>query len=286
MRPFLITLLLFIAVYGHAQPYGFLRWSVEDGLPQSQVTALAQDERGYLWVGTNGGGLARFDGADFKPYGIRDGLADNFVRGVVTNQEGDVYVFTRRGLSVLRSDTSVFQLVPIEATERLFQGAAAGAVEWGEAEFLEDDRLRISESDYVHTIDLSTPDATVKSERAPPSVSGPTVQLRGGNQLHGTSGRGLFLLSATGEPLRQYSEASGDLPNNSILSLLNDRQGRTWIGTSGGGLLRMIPTGLRHFTTDNGLAGDQITAVHAGRGDKLWLSTAKKGSPILQKRHL
>ncbi|MBL8916159.1 MAG: response regulator [Archangium sp.] len=40
------------------------RWDVADGLPQTSVTAIAQDDRGFLWV-TTFGGLARFDGRSF-----------------------------------------------------------------------------------------------------------------------------------------------------------------------------------------------------------------------------
>lgn len=39
-------------------------WSVEDGLPQSSATAIAQDARGFLHVATFGG-LVRFDGRRF-----------------------------------------------------------------------------------------------------------------------------------------------------------------------------------------------------------------------------
>jgi hypothetical protein len=37
-------------------------WTANDGLPQSQVSCLAQTEDGYLWIGT-WFGLVRFDGA-------------------------------------------------------------------------------------------------------------------------------------------------------------------------------------------------------------------------------
>lgn len=42
------------------------QWTVNEGLPQSSVTALAPAEGGDLWVGTFGG-LARFDGSRFVP---------------------------------------------------------------------------------------------------------------------------------------------------------------------------------------------------------------------------
>ena len=40
-------------------------WSIAEGLPQSTVTDIAQDERGFLWI-TTLGGVVRFDGRTFK----------------------------------------------------------------------------------------------------------------------------------------------------------------------------------------------------------------------------
>src|SRR5262245_59743584 len=44
-------------------PSSYVRknFTIEDGLPDSNVNAIVQSENGYLWVGTQGG-LARFDG--------------------------------------------------------------------------------------------------------------------------------------------------------------------------------------------------------------------------------
>jgi signal transduction histidine kinase/ligand-binding sensor domain-containing protein len=39
-------------------------WTIENGMPNSSVTALAQTPEGYLWVGTHNG-LVRFDGVRF-----------------------------------------------------------------------------------------------------------------------------------------------------------------------------------------------------------------------------
>ncbi len=41
-------------------------WTAKDGAP-SQITALAQTEDGYLWIGS-ASGLYRFDGIEFEPY--------------------------------------------------------------------------------------------------------------------------------------------------------------------------------------------------------------------------
>lgn len=75
---FLPILLLFIAFSfaGFAQKYSFITYSTEEGLPQSQVTAIEQDEEGYLWVGTIGG-LTKFNGEEFEPFTTREGLLNN-----------------------------------------------------------------------------------------------------------------------------------------------------------------------------------------------------------------
>lgn len=45
------------------------QWTVAEGLPQITVTAIVQDDDGYLWVGTQDG-IARFDGLRFAHYGL------------------------------------------------------------------------------------------------------------------------------------------------------------------------------------------------------------------------
>lgn len=71
----LLTLLLWFET-GFGQSYSFLSYTTSDGLPQSQVQCIAQDNNGYLWVGTLGG-LAKFNGKKFINYSVNDGLLNN-----------------------------------------------------------------------------------------------------------------------------------------------------------------------------------------------------------------
>ncbi|WP_308361343.1 two-component regulator propeller domain-containing protein [Pseudoalteromonas xiamenensis] len=43
------------------------RYDYDSGLSQVSVTALAQDQFGYIWIGTQAG-LNRFDGHEFKQF--------------------------------------------------------------------------------------------------------------------------------------------------------------------------------------------------------------------------
>ncbi len=66
----------FSALSIQAQSYSFLSYSIAEGLPQSQVSSIAEDEKGYLWVGTLGG-LGKFNGSTFVNYSTKDGLLNN-----------------------------------------------------------------------------------------------------------------------------------------------------------------------------------------------------------------
>jgi hypothetical protein len=43
-------------------------WQTDDGLPENEVTSIAQTPEGYLWIGLFHGGLARFDGIHFSTF--------------------------------------------------------------------------------------------------------------------------------------------------------------------------------------------------------------------------
>jgi ligand-binding sensor domain-containing protein/signal transduction histidine kinase len=79
--------------------YSTRNYTAIDGLPQSQVRALAEDKSGYLWIGTEGGGLARFDGREFKVYTTLDGLLTNQVIGLRFDQKDNLWILHPRGIT-------------------------------------------------------------------------------------------------------------------------------------------------------------------------------------------
>jgi signal transduction histidine kinase/ligand-binding sensor domain-containing protein len=90
-----------VSVVGAAQDVHFTirSYTAIDGLPQSQVTGLAEDTNGYLWIGTQGGGLARFDGREFKVYTTLDGLLSNFVNSLAFDSRQNLWVLHPDGLT-------------------------------------------------------------------------------------------------------------------------------------------------------------------------------------------
>lgn len=63
------------------------------------IVALEVDQNGTVWVGTWGGGLARFDGNQFKNFTVKDGLSSNHVFMLHEDKDGVLWVGTSNGMS-------------------------------------------------------------------------------------------------------------------------------------------------------------------------------------------
>lgn len=95
-------LFLFVWVNSQAQSYSFINFSVAEGLPQSQVSSIVQDEKGYLWVGTMGG-LGRFNGKTFENFSTNNGLLNNRITSLNV-QKDQLWVGHEGGVTLLENE--------------------------------------------------------------------------------------------------------------------------------------------------------------------------------------
>ena len=86
-----LILILLAALSVSAQLY-YKKWSTDEGLPQVNVTNIAQTPDGYLWVATVDG-LARFDGVRFKVFNKSNTpeMPNNRVFGMFTDIAGRLW---------------------------------------------------------------------------------------------------------------------------------------------------------------------------------------------------
>jgi ligand-binding sensor domain-containing protein len=75
-----LFLMMCICIPGFSQdPHpSFRQYTVEDGLPSSEVYQVKQDSKGYIWFAT-GNGVSRFNGYEFENFSVTNGLPDNTV---------------------------------------------------------------------------------------------------------------------------------------------------------------------------------------------------------------
>ncbi len=75
----------------------FHAYGAEQGLTNFAVSALEQDDRGILWVGTEDGAF-RFGGTRFERFGIEQGLERPWVTHLTRDGAGGLFAGTDRGL--------------------------------------------------------------------------------------------------------------------------------------------------------------------------------------------
>lgn len=82
---------------------GLKNYSVQEGLSQGNVTCLASDRQGFLWVGTNNG-LNRFDGTAFLKFQNNphdtSSLSSNYVSALMVDSAGKVWIGTEKGIDI------------------------------------------------------------------------------------------------------------------------------------------------------------------------------------------
>lgn len=81
----------------------FKSFTTADGLCSNNITALFQDSRGYLWIGTDNG-LNRYNGYRFDSFRrtVEDttgALCDNNVLEITEDHKGNVWILTKKGLN-------------------------------------------------------------------------------------------------------------------------------------------------------------------------------------------
>lgn len=100
MNKILVAALLVVPVCLFAQENFVLRnYTAAQGLPQSQINGMMEDDNGYLWLATYGGGVARFDGKNFKVYTTLDGLLSNIIYDLKIDSEQNIWAVHPKGVS-------------------------------------------------------------------------------------------------------------------------------------------------------------------------------------------
>lgn len=96
-RMFFLLFGLFAFAMAYGQRLDFAHYGTLEGLPSNGVYDLLQDDLGYLWIATQGGGIARFDGKDFESWDQLDGLSDDVIRCLHQDDQGHLWVGTAEG---------------------------------------------------------------------------------------------------------------------------------------------------------------------------------------------
>jgi ligand-binding sensor domain-containing protein/signal transduction histidine kinase len=195
----LMAVVLAIQLHAAAQGFQVRNWHIENGLPDSTITALAQTPDGYLWVGTRKG-LARFDGDSFKRVevgkrragGGETALADSSVVGLLADRQGGLWIACESGWLLRFADG--------ECRPRYAPGTLPG--------------------------DVNAPAATQSAIQTQPYLGSIFALDSAGAVWARTITGGVIRFSPSGAA---SIVPWGNLPSGEVRSLLSDGTGRVWV---------------------------------------------------------
>ncbi len=259
---FFFLLLSTLTVKG--QLYNFHNYSVEHGIAQSQVYALHQDHRGFIWFGTRGGGLTRYDGIKFKTFTEKDGLSNNYVYGIIEDTKNNLWIATNNGLSYYNgisfknffpSSTYSIQIykIALDQKNNIWLATSKGLMLFNGKSFENISKKLHLPEDNVNTVFV---DET-------------------GTIYFGDS-KGLYSLSSNTKQLTSFASQHRYM-QNAITSIKKDKRGNLWIGTYGDGAYCF--DGKKFFRIDyhHELYNQTILDIFIDSKETIWFATLSNG---------
>jgi diguanylate cyclase (GGDEF)-like protein len=290
----------------------FDKWNVPV-LTNNNIRALLLDREGFLWIGTNGGGLLRMKEGRFDRFTTREGLVYDNVTALCEAPDGSIWIGTYGGgLSRLKGgsfsnfttrDGLTHDGVLSLAADRdgtVWVGTNGGGLcSFREGRFGSPRLSSPLPSPFVYSLSVSPDDGLWIG-----TYGGGLCHLRGSElttythkdglsndritALHqdadgclwiGTFGGGIC--RRAGERWDRFSTDEG-LPYNVVRSFCEDREGNLWVGLDGGGLSRFHDGSFTSISEQEGLSSDYAIGIYETRSGDVWITTNGGGLNLLR----
>ncbi|MGH7598700.1 MAG: sensor histidine kinase [bacterium] len=257
----------------------FKTYDVDAGLPVGFVWCFAESRKspGTIYIGTNGGGLAKFENGKITSRLLNSRLPPveislhNAVHAIFEDQDGVIWCATNRGLYHVRDDSASF----------FFAGSDSSFVEFIVP--TRDGRLWFNAGKELYN--YSPAARTV--ERAELNIHSAPLAC-----MFEDEDRTVWLGAANGfiYKLRdQRVVASQSIGAFEISGIVDDEEGNIWVAA--GGLLKIAKADFAkneftRYTTENGLPDNVLSSCFVDREHNLWLSSRRSGLLKLSEHHL
>jgi ligand-binding sensor domain-containing protein/serine phosphatase RsbU (regulator of sigma subunit) len=308
MKCFRNIFILFVCCskLSYSQIFNFKNYNTEQGLPQAQVLSIFQDNKGYMWFGTNSGGVAKYDGNVFKTFTSQDGLNDNTIN-VISSYNNDQLLFgTAQGLSVYNGVS--FKKIDNKKIGGVYQICNDGNQTWigsykgawllknNELQRLEDSVLNKSLIRAIY-IDKQNNIWFGSAENGLIIYNQKSKSFKYINQKNGLMSNYVFSIAKKDEDTLLIGTRTGlnkitkdfiiieakELPGNSNIaysSIINNNNNEFFFGTYSEGVINFDfnkNKRTKKYDYSNGLVNNPIISLYKDREGNLWIGTDGSG---------
>jgi len=250
------------------------------GLSDLQILALAEDQAGNIWAGTEGAGVMRIDRVGFTTFREQDGLASDRAFSVFEDRAGELLTVTSGAGNKAAHSVDIFDGVR-------FHSVAPGRFNenpsWGWDRVL----LQSRTGEWWGATDRGLcqygPMKAQDLDRRDPRTcySNDTIfrvfeDSKGSVWASAQSKRGDRLMRWDPQTNTVTTLPPPKLPsgprNNLVSAFAEDSKGNIWMGLYAGGLYRYDGHQFKYFQKSDGVPGGTISALLA-EGDGLWVGS-------------
>lgn len=282
----LVSTLILSPQNTYAQRLSFRKYSVKEGLSQSQILDIVQDERGYLWFAT-AEGLTRFNGKQFVHYSKKEGLAGTFISKMYLDSQGNLWLGHRAmGISKYRPDRNTFEQIILpdgyqHANIRDIIEDKQGVI-WFSTE--KSGLLKYENNQWQK----------FSKENGLPTESLNALCYTGQHLWIG-SNQGIIVFDSQLPEERRFNLLTGkkEIMLKKISAMLKDAEGNIWIGDTKKGILKFIPSDdsenpgeFINISKLYNLPSKNIQCIFQDFDKNIWIGTNNRGvirytSPVI-----
>jgi len=252
-------------------------------LADNSVRAVAQDQAGRLWFGTEQG-LSAYDGVEWETYLAADlGMQDDAVRALAVGSDSRLWLGTETGVAVLDGTTWTALTTANSGlgSDRVLALAVEAAVAG--------DRVWFGTRTGVSRLDTASGEWVSFPQDFDPAWGGVAELVfdSSGRLWAGTLGGGLGLWDGTAWNF--YRTGNSDLPFNSVNVVAEVRPGVLWVGTArpaevGGEMAEFDGQRWKIYDRASGFSGAEPLAVAQDAEGRWWIGTRTAGVDIYHAR--
>ncbi|MDR2915079.1 MAG: response regulator [Tannerella sp.] len=262
MKRIIFTLFIVFSASQFAHPIYFKQIGVKDGLAQTSVMSIYQDELGRMWFGTEEG-LSVYDGKDLISFKHSEDsiISQNMPIGnstfpIVGDKNGNIY---------FRSDT---KLIHYDVREERFSCLKNENVS---TVFCKDSLVLVASSDTIYRWDNKSRTFSLFAKTNIPGNNIQKIFFDSKNRLWAGNQYGLFLY-ADNNKLQHF------INNVFIYEITEDSQSNLWIATRDEGMYKYsrdsILTIIRHEPDNpNSIPHNQIRSFTEDNYGNIWIGT-------------
>jgi ligand-binding sensor domain-containing protein/serine phosphatase RsbU (regulator of sigma subunit) len=256
----LFFLFFFLPLF--SQQYYFKKFGKKEGLPSINIKSLFQDVDGFIWVGMQQGGIARFDGKSFKLFTKDEGLVSNEITCITQDKDKQLWIASNQGVSCF--DGRTFKNYTTK------EGLRSNNVQ---QIFIDDkNKIWLATDNGINVFDGKEFKSITKQEGLKSENVFTITQDKKGNMWFGLSQSGI--VKYENDKLINYS-GTEIYNKRSFFSSFTDSEGNIWFGgTDEQGILKYNGKKFEQIKEFENLALDQIGHITEDKQNNIWFATA------------